>query len=383
MANDEFLSDQAFLVGRKETAWATYSASSDLPHPIYDGAYGVGLNDPDREQPHVDGDLDGTYIVQDIRDLQGNMEVGVFPTLVRALFDWIFKRTAGAAQSYTWDFVLNDMVALRHLGCMVNTATFNFQEGQDLRISMDVRGKYETLRTPIPAVASFSFPQTTSMYFANCRFLLSIDDLATEIVPVGFESGTIQVNNQLQPGPHMENRVDVQKDATIDYLRAGKMQITGSYTVLLDRADYLLMQRSKLKGSLRLMMAHRGGDSLIVDTAGASAGTLVSVPVTASPVADFPAGTVVRFDTATAANTSVAEVSSSGTGPNQITVDVLDKDVVAGDYIFSQAAELYLPRILVTSITRASPKGQLVKCTINFKAAAESGSSLVTYHAEE
>jgi len=277
------LADTTFLLIREEPSWSEHgSAKTTVAVPYYGGNFGLRTEDPDRTQPHVDGDDETTFIVQDTRDVTGPMEVGLFPSLAKRLLDWAVYRAGspkkGKSQETT--IVYPGLFARRCYGAMVNTMSIEGSDGEDIRLSFDLIGHYEEILTgaSIPAVGSYTFPGKTSMTFLNARFLWSIDNLATEIVPVGLDSLSIQYSNSLTIGPHIEDRVNTYLDGCVEYVREGTKEVSGSVVALVDRVDLPYMIQNKYKFSLKVLAAHRDGSSAVVTTGG-SAGDAVAIIV--------------------------------------------------------------------------------------------------------
>jgi|GEM_PF-6291665 len=378
------LADTTFLLIREEPSWSTHgTAFTTTAVPYYGGNFGLRPEDPDRTQPHVDGDDETTFIVQDTRDVTGPMEVGLFPSLAKRLLDWAVYRAGSPkkGKSHETTIVYPGLFARRCHGVMVNTMGVEGSDGEDIRLTFDLIGHYEELLTgaSIPAVGSYSWPGKTSMTFLNCRFLWSLDDLSTEIVPVGLESLSLQYNNNLTIGPHIENRVTTHLDGCVEYVREGTREVSGNVVALVDRSDLPTMLQNKYNFSLKLLAAHRDGSGTTV-TAPAVAGDNVNVSVTDSSV--FDVNDVVRFDTAIAANRCVGTVTAKPDGAT-ITIDTLDKNVASGDYVWDDAVEIKLASARVTSLDYDHTPGELVKITINFKATAETaGAILLAYKAK-
>ena len=91
----QFNSLRSFLTLQAETAWEDGGGGTDIFMPMLDGDYTVGLDDPLREQQHVVGDADSQYIVQDVRNLVGEMKMGLWPHLALTQFNIGAKRTSG------------------------------------------------------------------------------------------------------------------------------------------------------------------------------------------------------------------------------------------------------------------------------------------------
>jgi hypothetical protein len=378
------LADTTFLLIREEPSWSTHgTAKTTVAVPFYGGNFGLRTEDPDRVQPHVDGDDETTFIVQDTRDVTGPMEVGLFPSLAKKLLDWAVYRSGSPkkGKSHATTIVYPGLFARRAHGVMVNTMNIDGSDGEDIRLTFDMIGHYEEILTgaSIPAVGSYSFPGKTSMTFLNARFLWSIDNLSTEIVPIGLDNLSIQYSNNLTIGPHVEDRVNTYKDGCVEYVREGTKEVSGSVVALVDRSDLPTMIQNKYQFSLKVLAAHRDGSGTTTTGTG-TAGNNVTINVTDSSV--FTVGDVVRFDTADLTKRSVATITVI---PNatSITVDTLDKDVASGDYVWDDAVEIKLASARVTSLDYDHTPGELVKVTVNFKATAETaGSVLLAYKAK-
>ena len=380
------LADNTFLLIREEPSWSTHgTAKTTVAVPYYGGNFGLRTEDPDRVQPHVDGDDETTFIVQDTRDVNGPMEVGLFPSLAKKLLDWAIYRAGSPkkGKSHETTIVYPGLFARRCYGVMVNTMSVEGSDGEDIRLTFDLIGHYEEILTgaSIPAVGSFSFPGKTSMTFLNCRFLWSLDNLSTEIVPVGLESLSLQYNNNLTMGPHVEDRVNTYLDGCVEYVREGTREVSGNVVALVDRSDLPTLIQNKYNFSLKILAAHRDGKGTTVGGAGAVAGNNVTITVADSSV--FTANDVVRFDTADQTKRSVATITSIPGGGVTIIVDTLDKNVASGDRVWDDAVEIKLASARVTSMDYDQTPGELVKVTINFKATAETaGSVLFAYKAK-
>ena len=377
------LSDNTFLLIREEPSWSTHgTAFNTTAIPYYGGNFGLRTEDPDRVQPHVDGDDETTFIVQDTRDVTGPLEVGLFPSLAKRLLDWAVYRAGSPkkGKSHETTIVYPGLFARRCYGVMVNTMGIEGSDGEDVRLTFDLIGHYEEILTgaSIPAVASYSWPGKTSMTFLNARFLWSLDDLSTEIVPIGLENFSLQYSNALTIGPHIEDRVNTYLDGCVEYVREGTREVSGTVVALVDRSDLPYMIQNKYNFSLKLLLAHRDGNYSTV-TGPASAGTPTVVNVVDGT--QFTQGDVVRFDTANTANRSVGTISSILA--NALTIDTLDKNVTTGDYVFDDAVEIKLASARVTSLDYDHTPGELVKITVNFKATAETaGAVLLAYKAK-
>ncbi len=378
------LADNTFLLIREEPSWSTHgTAKTTTAVPYYGGNFGLRTEDPDRTQPHVDGDDETTFIVQDTRDVTGPMEVGLFPSLTKRLLDWAVYRSGSPkkGKSHATTIVYPGLFARRCHGVMVNTMSLEGSDGEDVRMSMDLIGHYEEILTgaSIPVIGSFSWPGKTSMTFLNCRFLWSIDDLSSEIVPVGLENFSIQYSNNLTIGPHVEDRVNTYLDGCVEYVREGTREVSGSVVALIDRADLPQMIQNKYNFSIKFLAAHRDGSGTTV-SAPAVAGNNVNITVADSSV--FDVTDVVRFDTADQTNRSVATITVIPDATH-ITVDTLDKDVAASDRVWDDAVEVKLASARVTSLDYDHTPGELVKITVNFKATAETaGAILLAYKAK-
>jgi len=377
------LADNTFLLIRAEPTWAQWgTAKTTVAVPYYGGNFGLRPDDPDRIQPHVDGDDETTFVVQDTRDVTGPIEIGLFPSLAKRLLDWAVLRSGSPkkGKSYTTKLIYPGLFVRVCYGVMVNTMTIDFSDGDDVRLTLECQGQYETLLqgASIPVIGSYSFPGKTSITFLNSRFLWSLNNLVTEIVPVGLESGQITYSNNLVIGPHVEDRINTEKDGTIEYLREGQREVSGNVVALVDRVDLPLMTQNKYNFSLKLLCAHRDGTYSTVVT-GSVAGNLKTVIV--ADGTQFAQGDVVRFDTAVKANRCIGTITLVAV--NTLTIDVLDKDVATGDYVFNDAVEMEIASARVTSIDYSHEPGDLVKATINFRGLAEtSGAILFAYKAK-
>lgn len=352
--------NRTFVEMKDETAWGDEGAAGNPALiPIMDAEYSMALDDPIREQQHVQGNLDAFYTVQDRRNLAGSMKVGVWPHLTKRLLDLATVRTSDELDSVTLRDDIPSIEARVHAGVKVNGLSIEGGSEGDLSLTFDLMGRHESTETNLTYPGSYGIPEIPSMTFKNCRFVISLnagcdDGFSNQISPVGLSNFSLNYQNNLKVGPPVENRIDLEQDGVIEYLTAGRSNMDVRFTATFDRQEYMTLQRQRLYAQFMLLGAHPSWPNYAtVDAAGATAGTSVAVPVTADPTTDFAVGDVVLFDNYGGTNLpcvgTVTAVSAT-----DITIDTLDQDVVSGDHIFNAAIEIRTApiRVSATSIQR-------------------------------
>lgn len=382
MSVSGILTDREYLVLQAETAtgWAVHdSGATSHGVPLYEGEYGVELDDPFREQPIVNGDQEATFIEQDLRNLAGPLRVPMYPESAKLILDWSLLRTSNELSSKTLTHVSPDIETRRHHGMKVDRIRLSAANAGDLVAALDLVGRYETSPNDGTSPAAPTMPSIEAYIFAQSRFLLSRDGGSTEIEPTSVEEVSLDVANRLVRGPAREDRTDDDKSMTISYLLAGKREVTGSVTALYDSSAYGDMQRGRLSGSFRWVLAHKSGGATEV-AGSASAGTSVSVEVDDS--SDFEVGEVVRFESSAGVLKCAGKISAIDDGTH-ITIATLEKDLASGDLVYGKALSFYCPNIRVSGLPKRRTRSDLVRVTLNFRAFADAGGNLLEYIAEE
>lgn len=351
-----------------ETAWGDEGAggNTDLI-PVMDGDYNVALEDPIREQPHVQGNQNSYYPVQDIRNLRGPFRVGLWPHNWNRLLDWATTLTAGETSSKAAHYVVPGVETRLHAGLKVDTLTMEGTEGGDVTMSLDLIGSHENTDSEPSYPGALTIPDIPSLLFKNCRFVISLDageSFGNRILPTGLNQFTITLNNNHKIGPATENRIDGYLDGIPEFITAGRQQAECRFTAAFDRADYGVLQRDRLYAQFKLVGAHPSYTTYFtVDAAGATAGSTVTVPTTADPTGVINIGDYVLFDNYGGTNLPcVGDVTAVGV--NDITIGTLDEDVVAGDHIFLAGFEIATEKMLVSTTNIQKPFDDFLRVEI-------------------
>lgn len=361
-----------------DTLNAAWIAPTDFI-PVLDGDYSVGLDDPLREQQHVVGDADAQFIVQDVRNLGGDVKVGVWPHLSRRVFDLGAKRTSSQMEPQTGRYTYPGVETRIHKGLEAERIQVAGQNAGDISVTIGLVGAWEETEGENSYPSTNIIPSIPSLTFKNCRFVISLDagtSFANRIVPVGLESFEVSLANSLKRGPSDEDRINVYKDGKIQFLDAGRRKVDLRYTAAFDRLAYSTLQRSRLRTQFKMMGAHPSWTSyLTVANAPAVAGTAVVVEVDADPAGltiPFAVGDYVMFDNAGGSNKPcvgrITAIDSVGAGGYHVTIDTLDENVAVGDHVFNAAVELKTAPCLVSSSTPDKPFDDYVKVTVNAQA---------------
>lgn len=326
-----------------ESAWGDEGAGGNEELiPVLDGDYNVALEDPVREQQHVNGDADSFYAVQDVRNLRGSLKAGIWPHLTQRILDLALSRTAGELDSVAAYFVIPGIETRVHAGLKVDSITIDGQQGGDVMVSLDFIGRHETTVSEPSYPGSYVIPAIPSLTFKNCRILLSLDsdgDMENAFLATGASQFSITVNNNIKNGPPVEDRETLAEDGVPAFLIPGRVNGEFRCTAVFDRAAFGTLQRNRLYAQLKVLAAHPSyATSFVVDTGGATAGTSVTVPVTADPSSDIAVGDVVYFDAKGGGLPCVGVVEAVTT--TDIDIAVLDENVTAGDNIYLAALEL-------------------------------------------
>ena len=348
---------RTYLELQQETVWTDGGNGTPIFIPVLDGDYGVNLDDPLREQQHVVGDPDSQFIVQDIRNLLGDLKMGLWPHLALTQFDIGAKRTSGQMESYAAFFTYPDIETRHHKGLQAERIQVSGQNGGDIMVTLGLSGGWEETYTSgirtypgtggaAPDHAAYVIPAIPSLLFKNCRFVISLDagsTFANRIVPVGLESFEVTLNNNLKHGPAIEDRVNLYKDGRVEFFDAGRRKVDLRYTAAFDRLAYSTLQRSRLLTQFKMMGAHPNYSTYGTVAAGPyPAGSAVVITLGTDPTAWLSVNDYVMFDNAGLGTSKpcVGKVTAITPATPSITVDVTDEIVNTGDHVFNAAVEL-------------------------------------------
>ena len=347
--------NRSYVLLSDEDAWGDEGGASpntDLI-PVMDGDYNVALDDPTRDQPHVQGNQSAYYPVQDVRNLRGPFRVGLWPHNWQRLLSWGIDRSSGETASKAAHYVVPGIETRLHAGLKPDTLTIEGSEGGDVTMSLDLIGKHENTDSEPTYPGTLTIPEVPSLLFKNCRFVISLDAGSTfgnRIVPTGLRQFNISVNNNHKIGTAIEDRVNGYLDGTPEFCVAGRQQAECRFTAAFDRADYGALQRDRLYAQFKLVAAHPSYTSYATVAAGATAGSAVEVTLGADPSAFFTVNDYVLFDNAGGANLPcVGKITTITPAAPSITIDVLDEDVAIGDHVFAAGLEIKTARMLVSS----------------------------------
>lgn len=336
--------------------------------PILDGDYGVGLEDPSREQQHVVGNVNAQYMVHARRNCSGPLKVGLWPHLSYTLLSWAIDRnSSNEVLSKMGELTYPGIETTQHLGLKPNAVTIEGQEEGDIMMSLDLIGWYEQPRAGgiISYPGAYEVPEIPSLQFLNCRFIISLNAGSTgsftnRIQPVGLNAFRLSYENQLKAGPPIENRFVPRKDAAIQFLITGRKKLGISYTAAFDRQEYQTLQREALYTQFKLIGASRAYTQVATVAADAAAGSNVNIQVDSST--GFLVGDAVFMDayTTTVAHLPCVGYVSAVPDATHITIDVLDEAVKSGDHIFNGAIEIKTAPAIVPSSPKSKTFGEFV-----------------------
>ena len=350
--------NRMFVTMLDETAWGDEGAAgNEALVPVLDGDYGIALDDPTREQQHVVGDQQASYIVQDVRNLAGSIKMGLWPHQWARVLDLALTRTSGELASVTFRQTYPGVETLVHAGCRVDSITIEGAQGGDWMLTLAMRGRHESTETADTYPGSLEVPAIPSLLFKNTRVILSLDStgaMENAFLCTGAQNVRFTVNHNHKFGPAIEDRSNLEEDGVIAFLTAGRQTGEFSVTADFDRAAYTLLQRSRKKAQVRVVGAHPAfTDTFVVDTGGAAAGATKTVPLTANPTGVISVNDYVFFDGAGGTLPCVAKVTTVNSG--DIVVDVLDYAVTAGDNVYLGGFELESGPGLVSAVARSHP----------------------------
>lgn len=352
-------SSRTFLVMQDESEWAGAPTGEPWLVPMQDGDYGVWLSDPVREQQHVFGDPNSQIMVQDQRDLKGPIKFGLWHHIGKRMLDWITARDAdGESQSKLCSLNIPGYEARLHRGCRVESAEIAGSQGGDISISTQVTGRHEEGDTTAD-LADYDLPTFPSATFKNCRFVISLnagEDPAAfpnAIRPSGLSAFSLKLTNGLKMGPPLEDRANVVEDGVIEYLTAGRTNLTADFTARFSTTDFSLLQRNRRKARLRVMGANPAyPDYLTVEGGPWAAGASVTISVGEAPTAkNFNVGDYVFFDGGGPEGTTpcVGLIEAVDDILFTITIETLDYVVTTGDHVFNAAYQFTTLPLLVSA----------------------------------
>lgn len=378
---------RSYLTMDKETVWNDGGAATETLWPVLDGDYSVGLDDPVREQPHVVGDQDSQFMVQDVRNLAGDLKMGAWPHLWKTVLDFGALRTAGEQESYTAQYSYPGVEARKHFGLKADRLVVSGQNGGDISFTLGLVGSYEKTEAVVTYPGAFTIPAYNSLLFKNCRFVISLDagsTFANRITPVGLESFEITLQNNIKRGPALEDRIDTYKDGRVEFLEPGRRKVDLRYTAAFDRIAYSTLQRSRLRTQLKMLAAHAGYTSYGTVAVGAVvAGSAKIVTLAADPSAYMSVGDVVMFDNAGGTNLPcIGTITAITPATPSITIDVMDEGAAIGDHVFAAGLEIKTAPCLVNSSTPDKPFDDYIKVTVNGQAFS-GGSDPFTYKCKD
>lgn len=361
--------------GAGDTLTAEWVSPTDFI-PVLDGDYSVGLDDPVREQQHVMGDPDSQIIVQDVRNLGGDLKVGLWPHLSRRTLDLGAKRTASQMEPQSGRYTYPGLETRVYKGLVADRIVVSGQNGGDLSVVLGLQGAWEETEAENSYPSTHVIPNIPSLTFQNARFVISLDAgtaFSNRIVPVGLESFEVSLMNNIKRGPADEDRINVYKNGKVQFFDAGRRKVDLKYTAAFDRLAYSTLQRSRLKTQFKMMAAHPAWSSYLTTTGTGAAGTAVAIAMGADPAGltqPFAVGDYVMFDNAGGANRPcVGRVTAvDSVAPFGLTIDVLDENVAIGDHVFNAAVELKTAPCLVSSSTPDKAFDDYVKVTVNAQA---------------
>lgn len=373
-----------YLIGRPESTFSVYdTGGTDVPIPVYDDGYTLRAAAQFASQPYKVGARGDRYRNRNAVDVTGQLTTGLWPTggPAKALLDFAtVVDGSGCLTPWSFTWVTPSIETVRHLGAYCNQLTLSASEGSpDLQAAMDLIARAEQGGVAEPGVPTF--PTPSSFVFQYGHFLMSQDAGATYELMTTVDSFNLQVDNQLQPGPHAFNPT-AYYNLTRSFINTGIQRVSGSMVVQYVDADISDMVRDGVRGELRLMFLHPTSQSTAVNNvAGYSAGSSVVIIVDDSSI--FTVGDVIMFRTADTTKTCVATVTDvDNPGPNDITVDVLDFDIADDDPIYTEAMELRVDAFDVLSAPPQGGQADDLKQNLSFEAVDDGTGLPFTYKAE-
>lgn len=358
-----------YLIGRPETSYGVYdTGGTDFPIPVYDDGYTVRATAQNDSQPFKVGRRGDRYRARSRVDVGGALHTGFFSdTLwIKKMLDYAIAVDGnGCLTPWSFIYVTPGVETIKHRGCYVNKLTISASDGSpDVLYQADLMGRSEEKLTggDIPALPSF--PATTAYQFQYGHFLLSRDAGSTYELFATVDSFNLEIDNNLQPGPHVFDPLSYNK-LTRSFINTGIQRGTGSLSVQYKDATFGDMVRAGTRGLIRLMFIHPSSAvTQVNNVAGYAAGSNVSIVVDSS--ANFAVGDVVLFRTNDGTKTSTATVTVIADGTH-ITVDELVFAIADDDYIYNKAFEIEIDSWDVNSVPVSGGKASDLKQTVNFE----------------
>ena len=356
-----------YLIGRPETDYGEYDAGgADVGIPVYDDGYTVRQTVEFSSQPFKVGRRGDVYRSRSKVMVGGQLVTGIFPTsLGSALLDYATAVDGtGCLTPWSFTWVTPGVETLRHRGCYVNQLTLAASDGSpDLLFTADIMGRSEE-QIAEPGLPSFPSPVAYQFQYGN--FLGSLDAGVTYALFGTVDSFQLQIDNQLQAGPHVFSPTSY-NNLTKAFINTGIQRINGNFVVQYANDDFSDALRDGVRGVLHLMFVHPTSTRTQVNFgAGYAAGSNVNMVVDSS--AGFSVGDIVLFRTTDTTKVSCATVTVIPDGTH-ITVDVLDFAVADNDYIYSKALELRVDAFDVLGAPVAGGLADDLKQTLNFEVA--------------
>lgn len=279
----------AQVVGQNRcTAFERGGWSNSLKQYNGEAAFGVENGSPDYRAMFVNSDgfgvdLENDIFSVDVQDctvnaprkvktgdtVQGQIVVPLFPTFTKLGLDIAMGR-ASNGELKSWTFRRHESVdatdtaggiGYKFLGG--KCSTFTFAVGQDNPIPTLTLNMIARERTPLTSVPSETFTGLSPYLFKNGRFVM-YDDRTGETIAAGqVESMTIEGNNNIEVGPK-KRRFQESPPSTSDgeysglaaSLRAGRLDVTGSMTLLFETARWDRVVSAYSKLIVYLMFVH-------------------------------------------------------------------------------------------------------------------------------
>lgn len=342
--------NRMYLTLLDETAWGDEGAAgNEALIPVLDGDYNVALEDPIREQQHVVGDQDAFYAVQDVRNLRGQLKVGLWPHLWERLLNWGLTRTAGELPSKATYVVYPSIESRVHAGLKADSVTIEGSQGGDITMSLDLIGRHETTIAEPTYPGTYEIPAIPSLLYKNCRVLLSLDSsgaMENAFLATGVSQFSVSQQNNHKVGPAVEDRADLEKDGVPAFLTAGR--VTGEFrcTAAFDRAAFGTLQRSRLYAQMEIVGAHPAYTTTFAVSGAEVAGSNVVIGVDSDPTTDVSVGDYIYIATTIP---QVCKVTARAAGPDTITVETLDRNCAGGEVIYLAGFKIKTSKALVSA----------------------------------
>lgn len=296
-----------YLKIEKEVTWGTTVDSSWTGLPVEGDGYTIDLTNTYHTPSKKMGTREKQYKRLIAQDLAGTIRSEVWPSVAVALFEWaLIVDSNGDLPSYScrwatpWFTDPNELY-LTHSGVMVNTCTISCsQDAPDLILEFDCIGYQETKESTAWAVPTM--PSALPYIFQDASFELW--NGAAYVVSTSVESFSIEVANNLTPGPHGSDKL-------ITYLETGMQDVTGNTVVIYDCDTYNAWVREArtddtIIGKFKMTFSHPDGSSSIIIE-------LPQLRIPSAPKAGGPEDTVKQ---------TINFEAEKPTGDNQIKVTI-------------------------------------------------------------